>query len=394
MDRQIVCFAIPSLEIALARLSQPLLRTRPLAIATIDTPRALLREISTEAEQDGLHVGMTLDRARRLCPSLHVHPPNPRQVATANHSILGVIQRYAPTWEPFLPGSLLMDLTGTTRLFGSACDVAAKIQTEVLTQFHLEGVVGVGSNKLVAQTAAALVAPSELYDVRSGSERLFMSPLSIRALPGVHRPCMRTVLKRLDDLNLRSLGDIADSPLEALEVVLGTYAGQLSRWAQGIDPTPVIPPVAHPVLSDTITLTPDEVDDARLQGRLADSLQRLCRTLRSQHRMCGGLFLSLRYSDHREVSTKARVTPESCWEIDLSGLLQGLFHRTFQRRIRLRVMTVTLTELTSFAEQGSLFDERPPEVQRTRDRSQRLALALDRLHQRFGEQAIRYGRAQ
>ena len=109
MDRQIVCFAIPSLQIALARLSQPLLRTRPLAIATIDTPRALLREISTEAEQDGLHVGMTLDRARRLCPSLQVRPPNPRQVATANHSILGVIQRYAPTWGPVLPGSLLMD---------------------------------------------------------------------------------------------------------------------------------------------------------------------------------------------------------------------------------------------------------------------------------------------
>jgi len=394
MDRQIVCFAIPSLEIALVRLSHPQLRTRPLAVAALDTPRARLREISPEAERDGLHIGMTLDRARRICPYLHVRLPHPQNVATATHSILGVIQRYATTWEPFLPGSLLLDLTGTTRLFGSACDVAAKIQTEVLTQCHLEGVAGVGSNKLVAQTAAALVAPSELYDVRSGSERLFMSPLSIRALPGVHRPCMRTVLKRLDDLNLRSLGDIADSPLEALEVVLGTYAGQLSRWAQGIDPTPVIPPVAHPVLSDTITLTPDEVDDARLQGRLADSLQRLCRTLRSQHRMCGGLFLTLYYSDHREVSTQARVIPATCWEIDLSGLLQGLFHRAFQRRIRLRVMTVTLTELTSFAEQGSLFDERPPEVQRTRDRSQRLALALDRLHQRFGEQAIRYGRAQ
>lgn len=394
MDRQIVCFAIPSLEIALARLNQPSLRTRPLAVATIDTPRPLLREVSTEAERDGLHVGMTLDRARRLCPSLHVSPPNPRQVATADHSLLGIIQRYAPTWEPFLPGSLLMDLTGTTRLFGAACDVAAKIQAEVLTQCRLEGVAGVGSNKLVAQTAAALVGPSELYDVRSGSERLFMSPLSIRALPGVHRPCMRRVLKRLDDLNLRSLGDVADSPLDALEAALGTYAGQLSRWAQGIDPTPVLSPVALPVLNDTVTLTPDEVDDARLRGRLADSLQRLCRTLRSQRRICGGLSLTLRYSDQREVTTKARVMPETCWEIDLSGLLRGLFHRVFQRRICLRVMTVTLTDLTGLAEQGSLFDERPSEEQRTRDRSQRLAVALDHLHQRFGEQAIRYGRAQ
>ncbi|HQV47567.1 MAG TPA: hypothetical protein PL109_14100, partial [Nitrospira sp.] len=77
MDRQIVCFAIPSLEIALARLSQLSLRTRPLAVAAIDTPRALLREVSTEAEREGLYVGMTLDRARHLCPSLHVSPPNP-----------------------------------------------------------------------------------------------------------------------------------------------------------------------------------------------------------------------------------------------------------------------------------------------------------------------------
>jgi DNA polymerase-4 len=151
-----------------------------------------------EAEREGLHVGMSIDQARRLCPSLHVCPPNPRHVATADYSLLGVIQRYAPAWEPFQPGSVMMDLTGTTRLFGSACDVAAKVQQDVLAQYQLEGVAGVGSNKLVAQTAATLVEPSQLYDVRQGSERLFMSPLSVRTLPGVHRPCMRPVLKHLE----------------------------------------------------------------------------------------------------------------------------------------------------------------------------------------------------
>lgn len=394
MERQIVCFAIPSLEVALARLSLPQLRARPLAIAPLHAPRSILREVSPEAEREGLHVGMPLDRARRLCPSLQVCPPNPRHVATADHSLLGVIQRYAPTWEPFLPGSVMMDLTGTTRLHGSASDVAAKVQQDVLTQYRLEGVAGVGSNKLVAQTAATLLEPSELYDVRQGSERLFMAPFSVRALPGVHRPCMRTVLKRLTDLNLRSLGEVADSPLDALEVVLGNYAGQLSRWAQGIDPSPVLPPVIRPCIEETITLSPDDVDDARLLGKLADSLQRLCRTLRSQRRMCGGLSLTIRYSDQRMVSARERIIPDTCWEIDLSGSLQTLFQRTFRRRIRLRQMTVSLTDLTSFAEQGSLFDERPPEEQLARDRSQRLAVALDQLHQRFGEQAIRYGRPQ
>jgi DNA polymerase-4 len=203
---------------------------------------------------------------------------------------------------------------------------------------------------------------------------------------------MRTMLKQLDDLNLQSLGDVADSPLDALELVLGNYAGQLLRWAQGIDPSPVLAPVVQPSLEDTVLLTPDDVDDGRLEGRLADSLQRLCRTLRSQRRVCGGMSLMIRYSDQRNVSAKTQVTPETWWEIDLAGPLHALFHRAFRRRIRLRQMTLSLTHLTGLAQQVSLFEDRSPEEQLRRDRAHRLAHALDHLHQRFGEGAIRYGR--
>lgn len=228
MDRQIVCLAIPSFEVALTRLHDLSLRTRPLAIAPLNTSRTLLREVSLEAMQDGLYVGMPIEQAKRLCPALQVFSPNPHRMHHANQSLLSVITRYAPVWEPFQPGSFVMDLTGTTRLFGSACDVAANAQGDILKQYHLDGVAGVGSNKLVAQTAATLIEPSELYDVRPGSEGVFMSPLSIRTLQGVHRPCMRMVLQRLDDLNLLTLGDVAESPLDALELAIGDYAGQLS----------------------------------------------------------------------------------------------------------------------------------------------------------------------
>ena len=393
MDRQIVCFAIPSFEVALARLSDPALHTRPLAIAPLSTSRALVREVSQEALQDGLYVGMPIEHAKRLCPSLHVLSPNPHRVHTANQSLLSVVTRYAPVWEPFHAGSFVMDLTGTTRLFGSACDVAAKAQQEILERYHLDGVAGVGSNKLVAQTAATLVAPSELYDVRHGSEAVFMSPLSVRSLPGLHRPCMRNVLERLDDLNLLTLGDVAESPLDALALAIGDYAGQLSRWAQGIDHAPVLHPAIQPSLDETVTLEPDEVDDPLLWGTLLDVLQRLCRRLRSQRRVCRSLSLTIRYSDQIEVTKHERVTPETCWEMDVSPHLSALFQRCFRRRVRLRLMTISLTGLTPYAEQVSLFDERTLDEQRQQERAKSLALALDRLHARFGAQAIRYGRS-
>ena len=154
MDRQIVCFAIPNFEIALARLHDPALRTRPLAIAPLNTPRALLREVSREAEHDGLRVGMPIEQARRVCPSLHVFSSNPGRVLSANQSLLSVVARYAPVWEPFHAGSIMMDVTGTTKLFGLACDLTAKLQQEILQRYQLEGVAGLGSNKLVAQKEA------------------------------------------------------------------------------------------------------------------------------------------------------------------------------------------------------------------------------------------------
>ncbi|MDH5727257.1 MAG: hypothetical protein OEY60_17495, partial [Nitrospira sp.] len=95
MDRQIVCFGIPAFEVAVARLHDPSLSTRPVAIAPLNTSRALLREVSAEAEQEGLAVGMSIEQARRVCPSLHVLSPNPSRVRTAEASLLPIVSRYA-----------------------------------------------------------------------------------------------------------------------------------------------------------------------------------------------------------------------------------------------------------------------------------------------------------
>lgn len=336
---------------------------------------------------------MPVGPAQRLYPSLQVLCPNPSRVQTAQESLLRVVTRFAPVWEPFQPGSFVFDVTGTARLFGPACGVAANVQEEALTQYRLDGVPGVESNKLVAQTAATLIQPSELYDVRPGSEPVFMSPLSVCTLPGLHRPCMRPVLNQLDDLNLETLGDVVKSPINALPLAVGDYAGQLSRWAQGINTVPVLLPSTQPSLNETVLLDPDEIDDQMLIGRLLDVLQRLCRTLRGQRRVYGSLSRTIRYSDEVEVIKRERLDSETCWEYDLSSVVTALFYKCMRRRIRLRTITLSMSGLTGYAEQGVLFDAWPREKQRQQERAKTLAVALATLHARFGEQSIRYGRS-
>ena len=391
MDRQIVCLAVPSFELALARLIEPRLRNRPLGVAPVAQPRTMLQDVSAEAALDGLYPGMTVQQALQRCPTLHILTPDVVRTAQAHTMLSRIITRYAPVWEPITSGAFLLDLTGTTRLFGPPCDTAARLQRDIAMQARFDGVSGIGSNKLVAQTAASLVQPAQLYEVRHGSERAFMAPLSIETLPVLHHPRMKPLRQCLKDLNLRTFGDVADTPLPALTLAIGKWAMPLLRWAQGIDSTPVTPPPIQPRLEVSRALEPDEIDDVAIWHCLADLLEQLCHMLRTQQRVCGQLALTILASDHVHSAVHHPIDPPSYWEIDLTPPLKALFRQGARRRIRIRMLTLSATALTIPTEQGELFDV-IDSVPNPRTRAQQVALALDRLRARFGTDIIRYGR--
>ena len=395
MDRRIVCFQIPTFQVALARLADPLLRHRPVAIAPSPTPRSLIAEASSEAQRDGILPGMTVGQARRVCPALALLPPHPDRAREADHVLFQIVSRFAPVWEPVQPGHLFLDLTGTTRLFGLACDTAARIEREVVQRSRLAGVTGVGSSKLVSRIAATLITPPQLCDVRPGSEEAFLAPLPVDTLPLGSFPA-QTVLALLDDLNLQTLGDVAEIPLAQLEPVLGRHAGLVHAWAHGIDSSPVLPPAKQPRVEASLTLDPDEIDSNRLCGLLYGLLEYVCHDLRRQQRVGHCLTLYLQYRDAVEIFRSQHVTPGTWWEAELAPYLSILFARCFRRRVRLRVLTVGVEGLAQPDGQLNLFDQHadgdPVPASAPSTRARRLALAIDRIRTRFGSQAIWRGK--
>jgi DNA polymerase-4 len=390
MDRQIVCYQIPAFEIALARLQDSSLRDRPVAIAPSYTSRAPVHELSCEAIDAGLSPGMPVGYARRLCPSLQVLPADPVRVRIAHQHLVEVIARYAPLWEPLRAGHLFLDLTGTTRLFGPAVDVAARIEREVIHRYRLPGVIGIGSNKLVSRVAADVVQPPQLCDVRAGSERIFLAPLPITLLPGLARSSAKKTVTLFDDLNLRTLGKIANIPLSQLAVAFGRDAALLHRWANGIDSSPVLPAVQQPTVEISGIVDPDEVDDVRLLICLYGLLEELCRTLRRQGRLCRRLAVTLWHSDHSEASRHCSFAVGTYWEVDMYPCLKSLFFGCFKRRVRIRKMALRAEALAPPEEQLSLFGSDTPEMQK-HVRMHRLSRALDCVRERFGDRAVSWG---
>jgi DNA polymerase-4 len=295
----------------------------------------------------------------------------------------------APAWESIRPGSLFLDFTGTTRLFGPPIDTAARLGRELTRQQGWNSVIGLAGSKLVSQLAAVtLKRPPQVLWIHPGSEPPFLAPLPTLLLPGLSRTSTSLVMQRLEDLNLRTLGAIASISLAHLEAVFGASATLLHNWALGIDPSPVHPPAAQPIIERTISLDPDEVDDPLLLGRLYGLLEVLCATLRQQQRVCRHVRLSIRHSDHVERAAQERLSHGTCWEADLQPVLNRLFYRCLRRRVRLTRLTLQVDKLESPLEQLSLFDEptqAPPAPHR-------LSTALDVIRAKFGEHSLRWGK--
>ncbi len=390
MERHIAYLHIPSFGLALARASDACLRQRPIAIAPVHSPRALVREVSMEASKEGVTPGMPVGLARRLCPALRLIPPDLSRIRAAQHALHHTIAPYAPVWEPIRPGSLFVDLTGTTRLLGPSIDTAAHLAQQITQDHGLHSVVGLAGSKLVSQLAAVtLERPPQLFSVTPGSEQSFLAPLPTTLLPGLHPGQASRVWRRLDELNLHTLGSIAAVPLTHLQSVFGASAGWLHDWAWGIDASPVCPPAEYPSIERSLILTPDDIDEPLLLGRLYGLVEQVCTTLRQQRRVCRQIILTIRHSDQEERAVRHRLACGTCWETDLYPLLTRLFVRCFRRRVRLRRMTLRVDHLTPTAEQLSLFETSlftlPPPPHR-------LSLAMDQIRTRFGERALVWGR--
>ena len=397
MDRQIVCFAIPTFQVALARQLDTALRERPVAVALSLTPRSLITEVSREARAEGIHVGMPVTQARHLCPALEVLPPDPIHLSQADQAIGTLIDRFAPVRESVQPGHLFLDLTGTGRLFGPARDTAMRIEREVIEQCGLAGVAGVGSNKLVSQIASTLLDPLQVWDVRSGSEEAFLAPLSIQALP-LSPSSNKTVMALFDDLNLQTLGDLAALDVAHLQLVLGREALLVHAWARGIDSSPVFPQVKHPCVEAMVSCDPDEIDVDRLEGRLDTLLEEVCRELRRQRRICRRLTLALKTRDASHWIRSQVIHPGTFWEMDLASSLYALLRKATQRRVRIRTLTVRAEDIAPFIEQPALFDNFNDDhvsAGTRKDlsaRKRQLALAMDQIRARFGAQIIQWGK--
>jgi len=383
--RHIIHIHIPAFPIAVARVSQPELRDRPVAMAPLHSERALILSASPEARREGIFKGMPLGKAIKFCPDLAVLSPNQNLTEKVCNVLAKVVAHYTPLWEPSRPGHIYMDITGTDRLWGRAKDTASRLRREIKEHVCLLGMVGIAGNKMVSSIASRIGSSKGILDVDRGQESSFMAPLKVDVLPGIGH-VRRKIL--LEELNISVVQEIAALDMDSLKLIFGRQAYMIHQRALGIDPTPVYPFHMEPTIAEEVILSQDENHDEKLLGILYKLVERCSQQLLSRSLCPRKAGLIFRYTDHKEVTRCINLSGVSFWDFEIYAPLERIFLKAYRRRIRVRFMKVWFQDFSPPPSQLSLFSTSSPVTGKKVLAFQ----ALNHIRKRYGYEAIKYGR--
>ena len=381
--RSVVHWDGDSFFASIEQASDRRLRGRPVAVG--GARRGVVVSASLEARRFGIRPGMPLRRAQRLCGSLIRLPGHFELYEQFFQQILGLCAESTPLVEPVSVGAAYLDLTGTRKLLHQDPESAvAQFRQTVRDWLRVSLSAGLGANKTVARIAARLRKPGAQLVVRPGGEAAFLSPLPVRWLPGVGEETRST----LEVAGLCTMGDLAQAPIDALELVLGRGALALQRRAQGVDEEPVRPkPAEDQNRKETMEFAEEAWEEPLVLTTLKAMLERLMARVRAEGVEVRRLTLALRYTDREESERSVNLPEPSGLETDFFPCLAGLLHSAWSRRVRLRAITLRAGRVYRPSPQMSLFSEAG------RASGVPLQSAIDALRRTYGESAVLRGYA-
>jgi DNA polymerase-4 len=362
------------------QLHHPHLRGQPVIVCGDPERRGVVTTASYEARPFGVHAGMPLGQARRLCPAAHYVEGHPEKYVALSLQLLQLYLRFTPNVEPFSVDEAFLQVGSVETSLDEAARNAATIQRAIESQFHLGATIGVGPNKLIAKMASGVRKPRGLTALDVEGFRACFWPREVRELWGVGPK----LAERMRSLGIQTIGELAHAPVHVLEGAFGVIGPQLREAACGHDETPLVPyhrGVDPKSMGHEVTLAEDTDAPQVLSGMLLRLSDQVARRLRSEGFV--GRTVCLKLRDRRFLTRMRQVTlTEFTADHEvIYETVRRLWKELWKGDpIRLVGVTVSSLEAVKTAGQAELFD---------RDaRSSSLVSALDRLRNRLGEASL------
>lgn len=345
--------------------------------------RNIVATASYQARAFGIHLGVELWEAKKMCPELVVLPSDYETYSLFSKRMFEIMRRFTPAVEEYGIDEAFADITGLRRVHHCSYPaIAQKMQEAIMNELGISVSVGLSLTKTLAKTASKKNKPKGLVVASAHEREALLADLPIEDVWNIG-PNTAELLKRF---GVTSALAFAQKPESFIQSILSKPGRETWQELNGVPALEFVgeEKESYQSISKTKTFTPPSADKEYVYAQLMKNVESSCMKARRYHQAPRKISLFLKRQDHRSFGIEAKLLRASAFPNELSHVLRQLFEELFVPNTLYRATGILLYDLVAAAPlQASLFEE-PNYIQKTR----RLYDAIDSLRERFGKYSV------
>jgi len=193
-----------------------------------DGRRGVISTCSYLARKFGVHSGMPVSEAKRICPNLLVIPGHYQYYENLSRNFFSFLKKKFPILEQASIDECYIDMTDSLPT-GNEYNYLFDLQMELYRVTNLKCSIGLGSNKFLAKMGSDYKKPLGLTIMSQDNIPKLLWPLDISKMYGVGKK----TAPRLKDLGINTIGDLANCSDMKVRKTLGNLFDYLKSEANG-----------------------------------------------------------------------------------------------------------------------------------------------------------------
>ena len=373
------------------QLLDPSLRGIPIAVGG-----GVVLAASYEAKAFGVHGGMPGRKARQLCPQLKFVSGDFKQYQKYGDQAIDVVRDFTPLIERISIDEAFADVSGSIHLLGSPTDMAMEIRRRVLEEVGLPISVGVARTKHLAKIASQVAKPDGLIVVEPATELEFLHDLPVGLMWGVG-PVTK---KRLAEMGIHTIGQMAETPGRSLERLLGNAVGvKLGALAWNRDPRAIETHRRAGSVGAQSALGKKPATDAVVGPTLRHLADRVASRMRAKSLAGRTVTAKVRFADLRSVTRSVTLPAAISATVILAEVAEDLVKTALNDHQEEKTISLLAISVSHLEEDASLQLELPFELddEERRPGTEKgaarwvLDKSVDAVRDKFGRTTVGYG---
>ncbi|MGY4689570.1 DNA polymerase IV [Salibacterium sp. K-3] len=239
MERIVFLIDMQSFYASLEKVFHPELTDHPVVVAGDPKIRSgVILAACPEAKKWGVKTAEALWEAESKCPHLTVIRPRMQTYLHASVEIAAVFESISDQVEPYSVDEIFVEMTHVLQPDEKPEETARLLKRQVKRMLGVNARIGIGPTKVLAKMACdhfAKKAPEEMFTLSHSNMQEQLWPRPIGDLFGVGRK----MEQHLRNMGIRTIGQLADFPLDQLKKRWGINGELLQQTAYGRDSSPV-----------------------------------------------------------------------------------------------------------------------------------------------------------